>query len=152
MKEIQIKTHDDYLKLLKILEKSTKYFVVFNGIEYNDDHDDYVLDFCKKNLRLINTKKCANLLSNQQVADKYKKPQYEYEVDSNSVYKLFKFLREFETFFHRPFDCNKEIKHRVDFGLDDIAFIDSKGDAICMTITHERMLWANDKVIAEFNK
>lgn len=154
MKLINVRTHENYLKLLNIVQKNTAYFVVFKGIEHNDGHADYVFDFCNKNLRVVNTTKCANLLSNQKVDERCKHPQYTFEVNDADKGKLFKFLKEFETFFHRPSDNNRlnDIKNRVDFGLDDVAFLDDNKNVVCMTVTHEWMLWANEQTFNEFNK
>ena len=108
---INLNNHNDYLKILNILEQKTKF------IEYVliDTNNTTLVDFVPEN---IYSQKKSNAwwgTSTSQSCEIYK------IIATNN---LFSKLRKFKTF------C-------TDFGINDIAFFDNKSEPLLFTTTHE---------------
>ncbi len=148
MKKYFIETHKNWIELLNILNKKAKYFYVVKSCVDNDDHDDFLLNYCNNNLILKKFEETDNAFS----VVGLKVPQYEFEIESGNMHhKFFEFLKEFETPFCRQCLSNKTYKYRSDFGLDDIAFLDEQHNFLCTTITHEAECYASQDIINVLN-
>lgn len=121
---INLNNHNDYIKILNILEQKTKYieFVLI------DTDDTTLVDFVQEN---IYSQKKSNAwwgTSTSQYCDIYK------IIPTN---KLFAKLKKFKTFCILNKTDYGDIAEITDFGINDIAFFDSKSEPILFTTTHE---------------
>lgn len=146
-KFISIETHKEYLKLLNKLKFKTKYIYLYVGCPLNDEHRDFILEYCNDNLKFIEKRTVNGLFGEDEGIDEH--PQYIYSIENYyNREQLFEFLSTFESFFHREslLDKNGNYQNRCDFGLDDIGFVDKNGEVLCYTITHEVMTYISDKL------
>lgn len=146
-KLVWIKTHKDYLRLLKELKYRTEYVYLYVGCPLNDEHKDFVLEYCNNHLILIKTEKVDCLFGENAEINQHTQYIYSFENYDNREH-FFEFLSTFETFFHRDclLDKSEKYQNRCDFGLDDIGFVDKNGEVLCSTITHETMTYVNEKI------
>lgn len=141
-KLVWIETHKQYLELLEKFKYNTKYIFLYVGCPLNDEHNDFILEYCNNNLKFIKKTTVDNLFEENISTENH--TQYIYSIESYyDREQLFDFLSTFETFFHREvlLNKNKHYQNRCDFGLDDIGFVDTNGEVLCYTITHEAMTY-----------
>lgn len=121
---INLNNHNDYLKILNILEQKTKF------IEYVliDTNNTTLVDFVPEN---IYSQKKSNAwwgTSTSQSCEIYK------IIATNN---LFSKLRKFKTFCILNTTEYGDIVEITDFGINDIAFFDNKSEPLLFTTTHE---------------
>lgn len=141
-KLIWIETHKQYLELLNKLKYNTKYIYLYVGCPLNDEHKDFILEYCSNNLNFIKKSTVDSLFGDNKGTNNH--TQYVYSIENyDDRERLFDFLSSFETFFHREHLLNKNehYPNRCDFGLDDIGFVDANGEVLCYTVTHEAMTY-----------
>lgn len=133
---IELKTHEQYLEYLKLIEKDCSKIIIVQ-ID-GEDESDPVIYYAKKKMRLESRKRVIEWFGS--IAPNSKALEYTF-ANSNA---FFDYLRTFEAFYieisDNPFDI-----HRTDFGIDDIAFIGKKGDLLLYTTTHEGYAYLNEK-------
>ncbi|MCM1285544.1 MAG: hypothetical protein NC213_01990 [Acetobacter sp.] len=146
-KLVWIENHKEYLDLLNKLKFKTKYIYLYVGCPLNDEHHDFILEYCNDNLKLIEKRTADTLFGKDKASSEHL--QYIFSIENyNDREQFFDFLSSFETFFHR--ECLlkqfESYQNRCDFGLDDIGFVDNNNECLCYTITHEAMTYVNDKL------
>ncbi len=132
---IDISSHQDYLKLLNIIRKDTAKIIIVQIDGY--DKDDPV----------VNTAKSMMILENEEIVSEWigtttigrKAVQYTFIKNRD----FFSYLASFEAFFET--EDNEDLDTDTDFGLDDIAFLDSNGELLFYTTTHEGYAYLNRK-------
>lgn len=121
---ITLNEHNNYLKLLNILETRTKY------IEY------VVLD--EEDTSLIES--LQDDIINQKTVNKWwgtKTSQHcnLYRIKASS--KLFSLLKSYSTFCHLKTGDWGDYTEPTDFGINDMAFFDDQREPLLFTTTHE---------------
>lgn len=117
---ILLNDHNEYLKVLEKLKNKTQY------IEYVlvDKKNTYLIEQLKNNILKI---KLVNQWWGTETFEKH----HLYKINATS--ESFEFLKRYSTF------CMVK-NHKViqtDFGINDIAFLDNKGEPLLFTTTHE---------------
>ena len=142
MESIQLISHKQYLKLLDVLEKRTR------TIE--------IVQICDEDLDEPLIKAAAPYLIKKERVNKWHgtkrggrgAPKFTIRADK----EFFKHLRKYESFFRSITDENRfEYVRETDFGLDDIAFIDSGGAVLFFTTTHEAYAYIAPELLRELN-
>lgn len=137
---ILIENHSDYLEVLNKIRKETAKIVIVQ-IDGRDPDDP-----------IVETAKSMMMLEKEEVVSKWfgtiapgrEAIQYTFAKKR----EFFGFLSSFESFF-----INKTVRNnsfdvkRTDFGLDDIAFIDGKGELLFYTTTHEGYAYLNARFL-----
>lgn len=126
----KLNNHDDYLKVLKVLKKRTKYIEIVLIDQKKTNHliekfsNDILLE--KKVNNWWNTKTTGE---NKLIRIKATK-------------ELFKYLEQFETFCkYLTSEKYGEYAKMTDFQDDDIAFYDEDGKYLLFTTTHEGYIY-----------
>ena len=139
----KLNTHEEYVNMIKKLEKKTKYIeiVVIDEIVTNNIVNKFKNDIIST--RIVSewwgTKTSAK---NKLVKIKASKEFFEY-------------ILKFETFckyyickkFDKDFGSYVDIQENTDFGYDDIAFYDDNNDILLCTTTHECYISINEKLM-----
>ncbi len=121
---INLNEHSEYVKLLDIIAKKTKY------IEYViiDSDDTKLLDCFEEDIMFRKN-------TNKWWGTKISQSSTLYKIKASS--KLFTFLKKFETFCIQITNNFGDCVQFTDFGINDIAFFDDKTEPILFTTTHE---------------
>ena len=131
----KLNEHEEYLKILKLLEEKTKYIeiVLIDEKETNDLVEKFKSD-------IVSSKIVSKWWGTQSVAKNRL-------VRINASKELFDYLQQFETFckYHVSLQ-NGEYSELTDFGCDDIAFYNESGEMMLSTITHEGYIMINEKI------
>lgn len=142
MESIRLISHKQYLKLLDVLEKRTR------TIE--------IVQICDEDLDEPLIKAAMPYLIKKERVNKWHgtrrggcgAPKFTIRADK----ELFNHLRKYESFFRSMTDENRlEYVRETDFGLDDIAFLDSGGAALFYTTTHEAYAYIAPWLSRELN-
>lgn len=132
-RSINLNEHNEYLKILKVLEQRTKY------VEYVlvDEDDTRLIDnlqdciFAQKNVN-----KWWGTESSQRCRL--------YKIKASP--KLFSQLKKFSTFCELKTGDWGDYTESTDFGINDIAFFDDKTEPILFTTTHEGYIELRDDI------
>ena len=130
---IDITSHQDYLDILNTIRKDTAKIIIVQIDGY--DKDDPV----------VNTAKSMMTLESEEIVSKWigtitrgrKAVQYTFIKNRD----FFSYLASFEAFFETEDNADTD----TGFGLDDIAFLDSNGELLFYTTTHEGYACLNRK-------
>lgn len=130
---IDITSHQDYLDILNTIRKDTAKIIIVQIDGY--DKDDPV----------VNTAKSMMTLESEEIVSEWigtitggaKAVQYTFIKNRD----FFSYLASFEAFFETEDNADTD----TGFGLDDIAFLDSKGELLFYTTTHEGYAYLNRK-------
>lgn len=136
---VNISNHQDYLNILNTIRKETEKIIIVQ-IDGYDKHDT-----------IVNTAKSMMALEKQETVSKWigtvakgrKAVQYTFIKNRD----FFAYLSKFEAFFIARDTANGYAVTDADFGYDDIAFLDSKGELLFYTTTHEGYAYLNKKYI-----
>ena len=120
----KINSHGEYLSIVKLLEKKSKY------IEYVlvDEEDTRFLDKFKD---LI----IAMTYKNKWWGTKSSRRHKVYKIYPSK--EIFMYIKNFETFCKYHVTMNGDIVENTDFGINDIAFFDGEASPLLYTTTHE---------------
>lgn len=129
---VSLKTHEQYLAILKKLKPKTKYIEI---VQTDDFDDDKIVEFANSNLKLIEKrmvkKWCGTCFSSRRV------PKYIYSVGCDDK-EFWKFLGRFSSFYLESYsDEYGYVPLETEFGLNDIAFLDKDKNLLFYTTTHE---------------
>lgn len=137
----KLNEHDDYLKMLDILECKCNYieYVLVDGRKSNDLVEEFYTDIISRDKTrewwgTVTTPACIRYRI------KYSK-------------ELFNYLRRYETFVKYimkegyPDKCIN-----TDFGINDIAFFDDKEDAMLFTTTHEGYITVRSDISKKYKR
>lgn len=125
--------HDEYLKVLKLLEKTCKY------IEYVlIDEDDTI--FVEKFEKFIVSVKKKNTWWGTKSAGESK------VVRLRSSKEIFNYMEKFETFCIYVCSDKGDVVERTNFGMNDIAFFDDGELPLLYTTTHEGEVMVREDV------
>ena len=135
----KLNNHDEYLKVLKLLQLKTKYIEVV------------ILDGKKSN-KLIDEFKDEIIIS--ETVSKWwgtitKRKNNLYRIKSSN--RLFEYLSDFETFckYYEANEVNQyDCSEITDFGIDDIAFYDGNDNLLLCTTTHEGFILINKDLMS----
>ena len=139
----KLNNHEDYLKMLKVLEKKCE----FIGI--TDDHE--IVDEFRKDI--IGSEKSYDIWG---IWTSYERIIYYIEASES----LFEYLKKYETFSKyitgkiRIIFNREETGDYVDltnFGTSDIAFYDKEQNVLLRTNTHEGFVYARKDIDQDFN-
>ena len=126
--ELKLTSHDQYLKLLKLLEREATIIeiVQINGDDQNDPiikaAQPYIIRKQNVNQWLGTLRKGAGV------------PKYTLRAEK----PFFGFLQRYEGVFFNEMDKRGcDTVRETDFGQDDIAFFNRKGEPLFYTTTHE---------------
>lgn len=142
MENIRLTSHRQYLALLDVLEKRTR------TIE--------IVQICGEDLDEPLIKAAMPFLIKRETANKWHgtkqggrgSPKFTIRADK----AFFRLLRKYECFFFAETDENGlDSVRETDFGLDDIAFLDSVGAALFYTTTHEGYAYIAPELLRELN-
>lgn len=142
MESIRLTSHKQHLRLLDILEKRTR------TIE--------IVQICDEDLDEPLIKAAAPFLIKKERVNKWHgtrqggrgSPKFTICADK----AFFSHLRKYESFFRSMTDENRfEYVRETDFGLDDIAFLDSGGTVLFYTTTHEGHAYIAPELARELN-
>ena len=137
--EGKLNNHDDYLKILNILERKSSFIGIVGEHKIIKRFRNDVI-------------KVEKSLSWWTEETSIVEPIYYIKVSS----ELFDFLRKYETFCKTIVYKNKLFNYETlraettDFGVDDIAFFDSDDNILLATVTHEGFIYVADTVDKEF--
>ena len=138
----RLNKHENYLKMLQVLEKKCDYIEIFiylnRRVEVIDNEtadNEIALNFKKDILFSKSTPKWEDTETD--------KGQL---IQIKSSHELFEFLAKYETFCVSPNNKNK--CSDTDFGVDDIGFYDKDRILLLSTVTHEGIIVV-DKDIAK---
>ena len=120
----KLNSHADYLNILKLLKRKSKY------IEYVlvDEDDTRIIDKFKDLIVSVQ-------LKNKWWGTKSSKKSKVYKLTASK--ELFQYLQKFETFCKYTVSDKGDIAESTDFGFNDIAFFDDKDLPLLFTTTHE---------------
>ncbi len=130
----QLNNHNEYLKVIKQLEKKCK------NIEYvlvNEDETELIGKF--KNFIISSTSK------NKWWGTKSSKKSKIYIIKSSK--EIFNYLKRFETFCKYIILNDGDIVEETEFGINDIAFFDDKEIPLLFTTTHEGYITIRDDLL-----
>ncbi len=137
--EGKLNNHEDYLKILDILEKKSDFIGIAGKHEITDKFKNDIIKIEK---------------SSSWWTEETSYEEYIYYIKASS--ELFDFLRKYETFCKTIVYKNKYFNYETlqgettDFGVDDIAFFDSDCNILLATVTHEGFIHVADIVDKEF--
>lgn len=137
--EGKLNNHEDYLKILNILEKKSDFIGIAGKHEITDKFKNDIIKIEKSSSWWTEETSYVELL---------------YYVKASSV--LFDFLRKYETFCKTIVYKNKFFNYETlrgettDFGVNDIAFFDSNYNILLGTVTHEGFINVSADVDKEF--
>lgn len=132
-KLIKLNDHQQFLKMLDILEKRT------NHIEYVlvDKFDTKLVEAFKSDvIEQKETSKWWGTMTNRKCGF--------YKIKSSP--KLFNYLKKFTSFCIYVNSKWGEIPEQTDFGINDIAFFDDRQEPILFTTTHEGYINLRDDI------
>lgn len=120
----KLNDHEEYLKILKILENKCKY------IEYVlvDDDDTKLIEAFKDTVISMQPK-------NRWWGTKTNGKCMVYKLKSSP--QIFKYLKQYETFCKYIISDTGDVSEETDFGINDIAFFDDNEMPLLFTTTHE---------------
>lgn len=133
---ITLKTHSQYLEILNTIRKDTVKIVIVQ-IDGEDPKDP-----------IVNQAKERMLLEKQEIVSRWfgtvapGRSAVQYTFLKNRDF--FSFLSSLESFFLVGSESPYTVK-KTEFGFDDIAFLDSNGDVLFFTTTHEGYAHLNNK-------
>lgn len=132
-KSINLNEHEEYLKLLSILEKKTK------AIEFVlvDENDTRLVDEFKN---FVTSEKEVNKWWGTETSKKCKM----YNI--SATHKIFSYLKKISTFCLIKTGKYGDYAETTDFGMNDIAFFDEKSEPILFTTTHEGYIEIRDDI------
>lgn len=121
---IKLNEHSEYLKMLKSLERATKF------IEYVlvDEDDTSLVDLLQDDI-------CFQKQVNKWWGTKTSQRCSLYKIKATP--KLFSYLKHLSTFCISKIGNCGDYAETTDFGINDIAFFDDKPEPILFTTTHE---------------
>ena len=129
----KLNNHEDYLKILNILEDKTDYI----ELAYEND----IVDKFKKDI--IHMEHTTKWFSEESYPGANL-----YQIKASK--ELFDFLRTFETFCKCFIDPETGVYLSVeetDFGVSDIAFYDKEGKSLLETVTHEGEIFIREDLL-----
>ena len=139
----KLNTHEEYVNMIKKLEKKTKYIeiVVIDEIVTNNIVNKFKND-------IISIKIVSEWWQTKTLGDNKL-------VKIKASTELFEYLLKFETFckyhfckkFDKDFGTYVDVQENTDFGYDDIAFYDDNNDILLCTTTHECYISINEKLM-----
>lgn len=142
MESIHLTSHEQHLRLLNILEKRTQ------TIE--------IVQICSEDLDKPLVKAAMPFLIKKERVNKWHgtkqggRGSLKFTLRADKAF--FKHLRKYECFFRGMTDDNGlDSVRETDFGLDDIAFLDSGGAALFFTTTHEGYAYIAPELARELN-
>ena len=123
-------SHKEYLSLLRILKEKTAYISIV-PIEYEGSTNE-IISLANKYMSCIRQKKVNRWPGTVRKGPGAK--QYEFAANK----RFFEELERYESFFiNETNEYGWEEVRTTDFGLDDIAFLDSQNELLFFTTTHE---------------
>ena len=137
--EGKLNNHEDYLKILNILEKRSDFIGIAGKHEITDKFKNDIIKIEK---------------SSSWWTEETSYVEFIYYIKVSS--ELFDFLRKYETFCktivykNKYFNCETLQGETTDFGVDDIAFFDSDCNILLATVTHEGFIHVANVVDEEF--
>ena len=137
--EGKLNNHEDYLKILDILEKKSNFIGIVGKHEITDKFKNDIIKIEESSSWWTEITSCVEPI---------------YYIKSSS--ELFDFLRKYETFCKTIVYKNKYFNYETlqgettDFGEDDIAFFDSDCNILLATVTHEGFINVSANVDKEF--
>lgn len=141
MESIRLTSHKQYLRLLDVLEKRTRTIEIVQICD--EDLDEPLI---KAAMPYLIKKERVNKWHGTKQGGRGS-PKFTIRADKS----FFKHLRKYECFFRSMTDENRFEYVQTDFGLDDIAFIDSGGAALFFTTTHEAYAYIAPELSRELN-
>ncbi len=122
----KLNNHEDYLKILKVLKKRTKYIEI---VLIDNKKTNHLIEKFKGDILL--QKKTNNWWGTKTTKENNL-------IRLKSTKELFNYLEQFETFCkYLTSEKYGEYAEMTDFQDDDIAFYDEKGNYLLFTTTHE---------------
>ena len=135
----KLNNHEDYLKMLDILEKKSNYIGIIDEHEITKKFKKDIFKVERSSSWWTEETSCVETI---------------YYIKASS--ELFEFLRQYETFCKTIIYKNKFFNYETlqgettDFGVDDIAFFDSGDNILLATVTHEGFIYVATDVDKEF--
>lgn len=131
-------SHIDYLSLINVLEKHTKY-VEFLQLIGDEEIHELVLKYKEY---IITKKTVTNWLNTGGKGILYK-----LDIPLNIKSSFFDDLRQYNDFFYIKINSKLgEFIEYSDFGINNMAIFNMNGELIFYTIPHEGYIWKNDNV------
>lgn len=130
---VELKTHEQYLAILKKLKSKTKYIEIVQIDEF--EPNDKVVEFANCNLKRLEKRIVKEWLGTAYTSRRV--PKYVYSICSDDE-GFWKFLSGFSSFYLESYsdECGY-VPIETEFGLDDIAFLDKDKNPLFYTTTHE---------------
>ena len=127
----KVNSHDEYLAILKQLEKKSK------CLEYVlvDESDTRFIEKFNDSITAMASK-------NKWWGTKSSRGSRVYKIKSSK--EIFRYLRKFETFCKYTVSIGGDVAEDTDFGINDIAFFDDKEMPLLYTTTHEGYIMIRD--------
>lgn len=142
MESIQLTSHEQHLKLLDVLEKRTRTIEIVQICD--EDLDEPLIAAA---MPFLIKKERVNKWHGTRQGGRGS-PKFTIRADM----AFFKHLRKYECFFQNMTDKNGfDHVRKTDFGLDDIAFLDSGGAVLFFTTTHEGYAYIAPGLARELN-
>lgn len=142
MESIRLTSHEQHLKLLDVLEKRTQTIEIVQICD--EDLDEPLI---KAAMPFLIKKERVNKWHGTKQGGRGS-PKFTVRADK----AFFKHLRKYECFFRNMTDKNGlDRVRKTDFGLDDIAFLDSGGAVLFYTTTHEGYAYIAPEPARELN-
>ncbi len=130
----QLNNHNEYLKVIKQLEKKCKnieYVLVDEGeTKFIDQFKNFII---------------SSRYKNKWWGTKSSKKNKIYIIKSSK--EIFNYLKQFETFCKYITLNNGDIVEETQFGINDIAFFDDKEMPLLFTTTHEGYITIRDDLL-----
>lgn len=142
MESIRLTSHEQHLKLLDVLERRTRTIEIVQICD--EDLDEPLI---KAAMPFLIKKERVNKWHGTKQGGRGS-PKFTIRADK----AFFSHLRKYECFFQNITDKNGfDHVRKTDFGLDDIAFIDSGGAVLFFTTTHEGYAYIAPGLARELN-
>lgn len=137
---ILIQNHSDYLEVLNKIRKETAKIVI---VQIDGRESDDPIVETAKNMMILEKEEAVSRWFGT-IAPGREAIQYTFVKKR----EFFGFLSAFESFFINKTGKNNSFDvDRTDFGLDDIAFIDTNGELLFYTTTHEGYAYLNARFL-----
>ncbi|MBQ8227802.1 MAG: hypothetical protein IJZ88_02190 [Clostridia bacterium] len=138
---IYLFNHEQYLEVLNRIRKDTQKIIIIQIDGYEED--DPIVNTAMEMMILEEKEKTSQWYGTLTSSDRGL--QYTFLKKRN----FFDYLSCFESFFISDISNNGYEVKNTDFGIDDIAFIDSNGELLFYTTTHEGIAAINKKYMKE---
>lgn len=145
MIKVYLKTHEEYLRLIKLLYEKASY-IEYVPITKEDPINNFEL------IKLLKENIIKEQLVNKWIGTTIKSKPKNTKYTAYFTKEIYTKLKTHESFFWTEFTFFSKdlvigaLQVPTDWGYSDISFFDSNGKLVCTTITHEAVLAIDESI------